>query len=113
MKIGLDLDGTVYKFPQFFARLIESMSAMGHEFYSISSHSRQEFDHDDRKRLDDLGVPEHLISSELMNKTRHGDLCIKGMAADKCDIVFDDDPRLKDYTSTPVFVPMGHMKAIL
>jgi hypothetical protein len=38
MRIGLDLDGTVYQYPEFFRDLIESFHAMGHEFFCTSSH---------------------------------------------------------------------------
>lgn len=103
MKIGLDLDGTVYSYPEFFKRLIEG--CRGIQFYCISSHGRNEWS-DDMTRLNEMGIPAYEISPLLMHHERHGDLSIKGKAADKCDIVFDDDIRLKDYTKTPVFVPM-------
>lgn len=117
MKIGLDLDGTVYSHPQFFAAMIVAMHAQGHEFFCISSHGRWEWDATDRepecvtgtndvKRLSAVGIPAHLIDPRLMHVERHGHLSIKGQAADNCDFVFDDDVRLQQYTRTPVFSPL-------
>lgn len=106
MKIGLDLDGTVYAHPAFFAEMISAMSSAGHQLFCISSHGRHEWEETDVKRLTDLGVPAQLICPDLMNVVRHGDLAIKGHAADQCDIVFDDDVRLANYTKTPVMAPL-------
>lgn len=112
MKIGLDLDGTLYSHPQFFAAMIREMSAAGHLFFCISSHGRSEWDTghsdvaSDRDRLRAMGIPADLISPDLMHHTRHGDLSIKGRAADACDFVFDDDVRLQQHTKTPVFSPL-------
>jgi hypothetical protein len=106
MKIGLDLDGTVYAHPAFFAELIRAMAAAGHKFYVISSHGRGEWEPEDVPRLEKLGVPASLIDPSLMHHTRHGELAIKGRAADACDFVFDDDTRLRQFTRTPVFAPL-------
>jgi hypothetical protein len=105
MRIGLDLDGTVYSHPAFFAEMIRAMTAAGHSFFCISSHGRPEWE-DDCRRLAKAGVPHELIDPSLMNPTRHGELTIKGKAADACDFVFDDDARLQSYTRTPVFAPL-------
>lgn len=105
MIIGLDLDGTVYAHPKFFAELIEKLDSDYNVFYCISSHGIDEWP-SDMDRLYALGIPAHLISSALMNPVRHGDLSIKGRAADQCDFVFDDDQRLQAHTKTPVFAPL-------
>ena len=102
MKIGLDLDGTVYLHPAFFADLISGMTLLGHTFFCISSHARSEWETSDVPRLMSLGIPTHLIDPSLMHHTRHGHLDIKGRACDLCDVVFDDDARLKNHTKTPV-----------
>ena len=107
MKIGLDLDGTVYSYPAFFADMIRGMVPLGHVFFSISSHGRSEWDTTDVPRLLAMGVPAELIDPSLMHQERHGDLKIKGLAADKCDLVFDDDKRLQSFTQTPVFAPLS------
>lgn len=104
MKIGLDLDGTVYSFPAFFAAFICAMNPQGHKFYCTSSHGRDEWPQD-LERLFKLGIQGDLIDPSLMHHERHGDLAIKGKAADYCDVVFDDDVRLASYTRTPVFSP--------
>lgn len=106
LRIGLDLDGTVYSHPGFFAELIESMSVRGHKFYCISSHGRSEWEVADVPRLTSLGVRADLISPELMHHERHGHLAIKGRAADRCDLVFDNDERLKEYTRAKVMRPL-------
>lgn len=105
MKIGLDLDGTVYSHPAFFSAMVESMSGHGHQFFCISSHGINEWP-DDCKRLEAMGFPFHLVDPSLMHHKRHGELAIKGEAASKCDFVFDDDVRLQQYTKTPVFAPL-------
>jgi hypothetical protein len=105
MKIGLDLDGTVYAHPGFFAEMIHAFTAAGHTFFCISSHARAEWP-EDCERLAKRGVPHELIDPSLMNPTRHGELSIKGRACDACDFVFDDDTRLQGYTRTPVFAPL-------
>lgn len=104
MKIGLDLDGTVYAHPAFFTEMMNAMSGK-HQFLCISSHGRNEWE-DDKKKLTALGIPADEIDPSLMHPARHGDLGIKGRAADQCDIVFDDDVRLAQFTRTPVFAPI-------
>ena len=117
MKIGLDLDGTVYAHPQFFAELIGALHPRGHRFFCISSHGRWEWDvggdagDNDLTRLRKLGVPADLIDTSLMHSDRHGDLRIKGQAASHCDLVFDDDLRLKDFTTAAVFAPTAISRA--
>ncbi len=110
MKIGLDLDGTVLdaKYTDFFRSMVHRMHD-DHEcqFFCISSHGRHEWEELDVPRLKALGFNTDLINPSLMNPTRHGELVIKGKACDQCDIVFDDDQRLKDYTKTPVLSPLG------
>ena len=106
MRIGLDLDGTLYSHPEFFAELIAALSSRGHTFYCISSHARSDWDATDMSRLQAMGVPAQLIDPSLMHPERHGELSIKGRAADKCDLVFDDDVRLQSHTRTPVFAPL-------
>lgn len=106
LRIGLDLDGTVFAHPHFFAALIPAMHADGHRFFCISSHARAEWDQYDVPRLNNLGIPAGLIDPSLMHDTRHGDLSIKGKAANQCDYVFDDDVRLQEYTVATVFAPL-------
>ena len=107
MKIGLDLDGTLYAHPKFFSAMIDAMSEKGHTFHCISSHSKQQFRDHDYQKLKDLGINSDLIDPSLMYHMQHGDLNIKGQAASQCDIVFDDDVRLAQYTKTPVLSPIA------
>lgn len=102
MKIGLDLDGTLYQHPEFFAAMIEAMYAEDHDFYCISGHGRDEWEKD-CERLKEMGIDADKISPELMNPVRHESMKIKGAAMDQCDFCFDDDSRMQKYTKTPVF----------
>lgn len=105
MRIGLDLDGTVYAHPEFFSAMISAMSTAGHEFFCISSHARSEWD-DDCKRLQSLGIDPSLISPVLMYEKRHGDVSKKAAQADGLDAIFDDDFRVQLGTETIQFAPL-------
>jgi len=105
MKIGLDLDGTVYAHPEFFAAMISAMSAAGHQFYCISSHARHEWE-EDCKRLQSLGIDPSLISPEMMYPERHGHVHKKGLQANQLDAIFDDDFRVQLHTKTIQFAPL-------
>ena len=109
MKIGLDLDGTVYQYPEFFRELINAFAALGHEFFCTSSHARHEWP-SDCERLAALGIDATKISPALMNPTRHGDIRLKARQADLLDLVFDDDARIQALTGTPVFCPGNAVK---
>ncbi len=103
MKIGLDLDGTVYTHPEFFKELVHSMSAQGHEFYCISSHSKTQWFELDVPRLKNLGFNTDLINPELMHHVQHGDIFLKGQMCNNMDYVFDDDLNLLHTTKAQVF----------
>lgn len=104
MKIGLDLDGTVYQYPDFFRDLIESFHAMGHQFFCTSSHARSEWP-EDCQRLQAIGIDPDKIIPDMMYPERHGHVHLKGKQADQLDLVFDDDARVQGFTRTPVFCP--------
>lgn len=104
MKIGLDLDGTVYEYPEFFRDLIETFHALGHRFFCTSSHARSEWP-EDCERLKKHGIDPDKISPDLMYHHRHGHIHLKAKQADQLDIVFDDDVRIQSLTKTPVFAP--------
>jgi len=105
MRIGLDLDGTVYAHPQFFAAMVSAMAAAGHQFFCISSHGRHEWD-EDRKRLRELGIDPDLISPDMMYPARHGDIAKKSAQANQLDAIFDDDFRVQLGTNTIQFSPL-------
>jgi glycosyltransferase involved in cell wall biosynthesis len=105
LKIGIDLDGTLYSHPEFFGAMLTAMVADGHEFYCISSHSRLEWYKDERKlRL--LGINPELIKSDMMYDERHGHIHLKAKQADTLDFIFDDDFRVQALTNTPQFCPL-------
>lgn len=102
MKIGLDLDDTVYAYPEFFRELIESFHARGHTFFCTSGHARSEWERD-CEQLRMLGIDPDKISPELMYPERNPHVHLKGRQADQMDFVFDDDARVQKHTATPVF----------
>lgn len=104
LKIGLDLDGTVYAYPDFFRDLIDSFYMAGHRFFCTSSHARSEWP-EDCERLRKLGIDPDKISPDLMYAERHGHIHLKAKQADRLDLVFDDDSRIQSLTSTPIFCP--------
>ena len=106
MKIGLDLDGTVYGFPEFFKEFIPAMVARGHQFFCTSAHGRDVW-HLDCERLREMGIDPDMISPDVMHPTSHTHLHIKGQQADMMDFVFEDDPRVQRSTNTPVFALPG------
>lgn len=105
MRIGLDLDGTVYAHPQFFAAMIEAMAKDGHQFFCTSSHARSEWPKD-CERLRERGINPDLISPEMMYDTRHGHVHLKGQQADRLDVIFDDDFRVQSHTNTVQMCPL-------
>jgi hypothetical protein len=102
MKIGLDLDGTVYGYPEFFKEFIPAMVARGHQFFCTSAHGRDVWDLD-CERLRAIGIDPDMISPDIMFPTSHTDLAKKGGQAEQMDVVFEDDPRVQRFTKTPVF----------
>lgn len=102
MKIGLDLDGTVYGYPEFFREFIPAMVARGHQFFVTSAHGRDVWDKD-CEMLRALGIDPDMISPSMMYQTSHTDLEKKGQQAKQLDVVFEDDPRVQRFTNTPVF----------
>lgn len=111
MKIGVDLDHTVYGFPEFFRAFIPAMVAAGHEVYCTSNHLRSVWHDEDCPRLKRLGINTDLISPSLLSgDPRPGkpnvsaDRNHKAWMADQCDYVFDDlGEKLQRLTKTPVF----------
>ena len=105
MRIGLDLDGTVYAHPAFFGAMIQAMAADGHTFFCTSSHGRDEWT-TDCIRLESLGIDPTLISPVLMSAHRHGNIALKSQQASQLDAIFDDDFRVQVGTDTIQFCPL-------
>jgi len=106
MKIGLDLDGTLYGFPKFFKAMIESMVRDGHEFFCTSNWQRSKWDWH-RKKIAYLDIDPDLISPELLDNERHflrkDGPQNKARMADLLDIVFDDHAdHIQHLTATPI-----------
>ena len=102
MKIGLDLDGTVYGYPEFFKEFIPAMVARGHQFFCTSAHGLDVWPQD-CERLRALGIDPDMISPSLMFPLSHTELSKKGWQASQLDLIFEDDPRVQKFTRTPVF----------
>lgn len=101
MKFGLDLDGTVYAYPEFFAEFIEAMSARGHQFFCTSAHGRDMWEAD-CERLRSLSINPDLISPDMMYPQQHTDIAKKGAQAQQLDMVFEDDWRVQLHSDTPI-----------
>ena len=107
MKIGIDLDGTLYAYPEFFRELIVSLRSRGHFFFCTSGHLRREWDSSDRGRLLDLGVhPDWIDPCLLAAEPQPDGPIFKASIADQLDLVFDEDaPAFQRLTRTPIFRP--------
>ena len=104
MIIGVDLDGTVYAYPAFFAEMIRAMTARGHKIVCVSCHGIDRWNARDIAELAAVGVPADLIDPSLLAPSDHDDFVVKGKMADRCDVVFDDQgARLREHTKTPVW----------
>lgn len=115
MKIGVDLDHTVYGFPWFFAQFISAMNEAGHSIYCTSNHLRREWPNDEI-RLMNIGIDPVIISPELMcddrEYLRKNGAKNKARMADALDLVFDDHAdHFQKLTDTPIFkVPIEKSK---
>lgn len=102
MKIGVDLDHTIYGFPEFFAAFIPAMTAAGHKFYCTSNHRRSQWPQD-CERLRILGIDPDLIDPSLMVENPDG-AKEKGRMSDQLDYTFDDHAdHFQALTQTPIF----------
>lgn len=106
MRIGIDLDGTLYAYPRFFGELIRAMHARGHTWHCTSCHGIDRWHAEDVARLTALGVPVELIDPSLLAPHDHCDLTVKGRACDQVDYVFDDNLELPKFTKTPIIAPL-------
>lgn len=118
MKIGLDLDHTIYGFPEFFAAFIPAMVAAGHEIYCTSNHTREQWEKRDRRILKRLGIdpdlidPRYLPDNPVVGPSLKARQERKADVADNMDIVFDDHAdKFQWETRTPIFRPPGKLSA--
>ena len=116
MKIGLDLDHTVYGFPEFFKEFIPAMISRGHEIYCSSNHTQEKWKNIDQKKLQKLGIDPNTINYSLMpmkpvigtnkeHRYKH-----KAIIANLLDVVFDDHANIiQEHTQTPIFGCPGRL----
>lgn len=109
MKFGLDLDHTVYGFPELFRELILALRARGHSFVCTSNHTKAQWEKRDKKRLRDLGIdPDWIDASRLPESTVTGPSLEarqsqKAPLADDLDYVFDNHADIINrHCKTPV-----------
>jgi len=109
LRIGLDLDHTVYGFPAFFREFIAAMHAAGHKIYVTSNHLRERWPHD-QERLRALGIDPDTLSPNLMQQGPHDfGLDHKTWMSKQVDYMFDDaGAEFQSRTPTPVFVAPYH-----
>ena len=112
MKIGLDLDHVVLSHPEFFGTLIETFSALGHEFYCTSGRGRDVWESRCIPDLVAVGIDHTKINPCLMTPTETPHVTDKARMADHLDMVFDDDAgRIQPHTKTPIFyVPVKNVR---
>ena len=104
MNIGIDLDDTVYKYPEFFKELVEGLTSRGHKFFCTSAHSKSTWHSSDVPRLLALGIDVNKIDPSLLNEPAIQGGASKGRQADRCDFVFDDHAaQIQPHTKTPIF----------
>lgn len=103
MKIGIDLDDTLYKYPEFFKMLMQGTA----EFYCTSGHTIQQFEAEDRQRLTELGFDVDKLDLSLLADGDHGGLSgkeWKAKIASQLDFVFDNHADVfQPLTKTPIF----------
>jgi len=112
LKIGVDLDHTVYGFPGFFVPFIAAMVEAGHKFYCTSNHLLRQWP-EDEKRLRALGIdPKNIDPSLMQTGPVDEGAANKARMAEHCDFVFDDAAdRFQSLTKTPVFKCPFHKAA--
>lgn len=117
MKIGVDLDHTVYGFPEFFREFIPAMAARGHQFFCTSGHTRDRWERD-RELLAEIGIDADLINPCHMPETPARGETIelrqrqKASVAGLMDLVFDDHADfIQPHTTTPIFRCPGKLSA--
>lgn len=105
MKIGFDLDGTLYQFPDIFKKLCEALHGFRHDLYIVSNHSSEAWQADS-ERLAKMGFDPRWFDISLLSPAE-GDATVgrkKALMADKMDMVFDDmNVNFQYLTNTPVF----------
>jgi hypothetical protein len=109
LRIGLDLDDTVYGHPGFFRALVDAMHAAGHKLICISAHGPAQWEPVDVPRLRALGIDASKIDPSGMTDWIGG-YDRKADAIERlCDFAFDDNAeQLKPLTSKPIFTsPVG------
>jgi hypothetical protein len=112
LRIGFDLDQTIYGFPHLFREIIPALAKAGHKIYCTSNHSQQTWKETDEQRLRSLGIDPALFDISLMRQrgTNTDGPANKARMAEHVDLVFDDFDVMNDLTKTPVFT-CPHRKA--
>lgn len=119
MRIGLDLDRTVYGYPHFFAEFIPAMVARGHQILCTSNHLKIVFENEDRQRLESIGIDPDIIDISLLStEPRNGKPTVaadpqqKKKMYDTLDLGFDDlAHKIQEQTQTPIFSTPGRLAA--
>lgn len=104
MKIGLDLDQTIYGFPEFFKVFIDAMHNAGHELFITSNHIRPRWENEDCPKLVRLGIDTTKLNPELM-QTGPEDEGVKHKVkmSQYVDYMFDDMQNFNSLTNTVIF----------
>ena len=102
MVIGLDIDDTITRHPEFFALMSQALVAAGHEVVIITFRDDREATQED---LESWGVAyTKLVTSSLEAHLEHGVDEWKGVVCSEhgVEVFFDDDPDVIRYVDSSV-----------
>lgn len=103
LKIGVDLDNTLFGFPGFFVPFVQVMHAFGHDIYCTSNRTIERWNRDYRDKVASIGLNPDLLDVSLLQSGKDRGMSNKIRMAKGLDVVFDD-LDFNDRTDTPVFV---------
>jgi hypothetical protein len=106
MKIGFDLDGVMYDWPEIFVPLTKLLHENGHQLFITSNHTKIEWINLDRDRLAEMGYNPCIFDATLIwfEADHRFGAAQKTKMADQLDFVFDDDAdAFQAKTKVPIF----------
>lgn len=91
MKISIDFDGTITRYPEFFSAMMRAMQNDGHQVGILTGHHHEQ-EKDDLKWLlyHDFPVPDFWIGRSPTNDPDTSDHKLTSIARHKIDLHFDD-----------------------
>jgi hypothetical protein len=111
LKVGFDLDGCVYAYPELFGPMIAGLHAAGHKCYLTTWHSIAGWEQVHRHKVAGLGIDPDVLDSSLLHWSSDvgkwsNKYHWKASVIDQLDFAYDDEwSRVQPLTKTPVFAP--------